>query len=42
MCEKLMTVHSKFVEMLAELSKEIGEYHHSQKEKFKSKVSLVY
>ena len=41
MCEKLVMVHSKFVEVLGEISKEIGEYHHSQKEKFKSRVSWI-
>lgn len=39
MCEKLVTVHSQFVKMLAELSREIGDYHHTQKEKFKNSVS---
>ena len=41
MCEKLVQVHSQFVRILLELSREIGEYHHSQKEKVKSNVSLV-
>jgi len=40
MCEKLVNVHTQFVKMLTELSREIMDYNHSQKEKTKSNVSM--
>lgn len=41
MCEKLISIHTQFVKMLSELAKEITDYNHTQKEKFKSNVSHV-
>ena len=39
MCEKLVSVHSHFVKWLTELSREISDYHHTHKDKYKSNVS---
>ena len=41
MCEELSTIHSQFVQLLTELSREIGEYNTTQKDKLKTTVSAA-
>ena len=39
MCENLTAAHAQFIQLLQDLSREVSEYHISQKDKMKATVS---